>query len=539
MSELSDESLEAINYMDSAYSRSFKLGKYEPANTVMDYLENGTYWLADTQMGILDPVWGKALIGDKPHDDLLIELARTPLFRRTQAIEQLTLGPEYATVPNSMYFSRWQHIWGSLAFVRNMTEIDSRFDDRQRMVLQLRTLVSDLGHTAFSHLGDWIFQGPNGGEDMHDEELKQILEITGIGSILEKHNFTIDEVAFPNVEDWVECPSPDLCVDRVDYSLRELVRWADTFLHLSEFKNALHDPKTLFEITPDNQLALKNEKFAKVFAAGFALLPTEHWGHPVHRLQLQLLENTVKSVLTEDIAGQSEHPRDAMYGIDSDFDGYFKAWDIQQFDKLMRDIAYSQRYIFSSARRNDLNNVLQVGRSKEWNFPEFPDPLKAYSWQSREHAGPYAAQVDVVESTVALTGLRATARGIELSLPPLKARSIDPLVAHGGGYKRLSEIDSTYVTYLEGQKAMMNKAYKATILVRPAVAQSVEKRYIAIQEEWQKTLVRKRNPEHMRARIQDAEGYAAGHRFDAINETDDSHVRLLFQKAAKLAIDQQ
>ncbi len=125
-----------------------------------------------------------------------------------------------------------------------------------------------------------------------------------------------------------------------------------------------------------------------------------------------------------------------------------------------------------------------------------------------------------------------------MSLPSLKARSIDPLIRQANGYNRLSEIDKTYVQYLDGQKEMMRKAYKATILVRPAVAKLVEKRYEDIQKEWQVAIKRDRNPEHMARRIKEAEGYAAAHRFDHIHEADDRDVAALFKRVGKLATDQ-
>src|SRR4051794_25652739 len=111
-------------------------------------------------------------------------------------------------MPNSMYFLRWEHIWGSLVFVRKMVEGRDDIDDRQKMVLQLRTLLSDVGHTAFSHLGDWMFQGPGGGEDMHDQDLKDILQVSGVEEILTQNDFNLGETVFPDVADWVECPSP-------------------------------------------------------------------------------------------------------------------------------------------------------------------------------------------------------------------------------------------------------------------------------------------------------------------------------------------
>ena len=77
-------------------------------NVAMNYLQLPVYELDDNGMQIHDVVWGDCKIGDRqPYDSLLMELARSPLFRRLQAVEQLTLPPHFATLPNTTYFSRW------------------------------------------------------------------------------------------------------------------------------------------------------------------------------------------------------------------------------------------------------------------------------------------------------------------------------------------------------------------------------------------------------------------------------------------------
>ena len=179
----------------------------------------------------------------------------------------------FATLPNTTYFSRWQHVWGSLAFVRKMTEGDERFDDRQRTVLELRTLFSDVGQTAFSHLGDWMFQGIQGGENLHDQDLRDLLETFGVDALLEEYGLTLDETVFPEVDDWVECPSPDLCVDRVDYGLREILRWSGRATDIARYQQNLQNPQSLFRINDQQMLEVTNEDFARRFAAGYSILP--------------------------------------------------------------------------------------------------------------------------------------------------------------------------------------------------------------------------------------------------------------------------
>lgn len=189
----------SINLED--YSSEINYAPGTPNLVIYEQLERPAYHLEDCSMQIHDVVWGSEKIGDEEYGPLLIELARSDLFRRMQAIEQLTLPPEHTTIPNTAYFSRWQHIWGSLVFVRKMTRNDDRFSERERIIFQLRTLFSDVGQTAFSHLGDWIFQDGNSSEDLHDQELRSLLEECEVDKKLEPYNITLDEVVFPDIEE--------------------------------------------------------------------------------------------------------------------------------------------------------------------------------------------------------------------------------------------------------------------------------------------------------------------------------------------------
>src|SRR4051812_27688025 len=78
------------------------------------------YEIADTYIKIYDPIWGDHIIGDRPGDEILLDMVNNDLVRRSMGIEQLTLDPYMSTIPNTSRFSRWEHIWGGTLFVRNM-----------------------------------------------------------------------------------------------------------------------------------------------------------------------------------------------------------------------------------------------------------------------------------------------------------------------------------------------------------------------------------------------------------------------------------
>lgn len=491
-------------------------------NFVMGALQLPVYELDGDSMQIHDVVWGDCEIGNRqPYDSLLMELARSPLFRRLQAVEQLTLPPHFATLPNTTYFSRWQHIWGSLAFVRKMTEGDDRFDDRQRTVLELRTLFSDVGQTAFSHLGDWVFQGIQGGEDLHDQDLRELLETFGVDTLLEEYGLTLEETVFPEISDWVECPSPDLCVDRVDYGLREILRWSGKAVNIYLHEYSLQDPQSLFRINDQHMLEVTSEDFARRFAAGYSILPTENWGQPVHRLQLELLQTAVKRALLESYFSDGVnlrypvHPRDRIYGIDSDFRfALSMVGDGGALSRTMQTIASDQRQAYIVARQLDLSCLLSNVSS---SFPDFPDPLRSYCHPSEEF-GLVSPHVEVTRDDKARQEVSREMGRISLGLPPLKPRSIDPAISIDGQAMRLSEIDPSFKDYLTGQTEIMRRGYQAELLVNKKFGGKLLELYQRVNDEWPDAVQQPRNPDNLREIVRQAGLYSAGNCFDGIYE---------------------
>ena len=486
---------------------------------VKDMLELPTYELEDASMHVRDVVWGNEYIGDQPYDELLMQLARSPLFRRLQAVEQLTLPAEYTTVPNTSSFSRWQHVWGSLVFVRKMTEGDSRYSEKDRIVMQLRTLFSDVGQTAFSHLGDWIFQSDAQSEDLHDQDLRSLLETFQIGDMLAKYDLTLDETVFPDTEDWVECPSPNLCVDRVDYGMREVLRWMPPSSELHMYRHELAHPQSLFTINDDHMLEISDQQFARQFALAYNLLPTEHWAQPVHRLQLELLQTAVKRALLDEVVTDylflepRPHPRDMMYGIDANFDRAFFDWTGVRLSRLMKSIGLSQREIFSHARQSELDTIFSNASGAT-----FPDPNTPLSWRGKKY-GLVAPSVELEEtSDNEQHTVSADRHGLTYILPPLKPRAIDPLVSTPAGGIPLSQLDANFNKYRADQATMTAKSYAATLLVNHETARKLKDIHNHTVDEWHAATDRPRNIKNLRQIVTQAAMYAAGRRFDTITD---------------------
>lgn len=400
-------------------------------------------------------------------------------IRRLQAIEQLTLPPDYTTIPNTGAFSRFEHVWGSVLFVRQIAEKHG-ITGKAATELQLRTLVSDVAHTFGSHLGDWMFQGVGGAENQHDIELESYLEAVGINDILRKHDFDPQSVIFPDINDWVEASQPDLCVDRVDYGLREMNRWNDV-VHLSAF--TADD----FILTPENMLAMKDQQRARIFAEGFLLLSQEHWSEPTHRFMLDMLMLRTKLFYAEGRAPRSWvfapgdevalmplheiHPRDLMYVTDP---AQMQAYALPNLgghtiDAIMKSVAQYRRQYVWPGRRERINQYMsqfsdnetyrqgvRSGHFETLNSPVFHSYLDEYP---QTLPGGFAI----------LDGRQAAATkndiSIDLAQPSFKTRQIDPLVETHTGFRRLSDLDKTYAARLDEHKATMAVEHVARIVI--------------------------------------------------------------------------
>ncbi|MBI3624377.1 hypothetical protein HY218_01960 [Candidatus Saccharibacteria bacterium] len=265
---------------------------FDASHVFNNPIELSSYRLESDQIRIHDAVWGEAKIGDESGDEVFFALLDHPVIRRLQGIEQLTLPKPMTTIAGTSEFSRWEHAWGSVILTRKLAA-PLNLAPREQRVKEIRTFLSDSSHWAFSHLGDWIFQGSGGAEDEHDQEQRAFLIKTGVAELLNEFGYSLDEIlVLSEHEDWVEAKTPDLCVDRVDYGAREMLRW---LTRSPELLGAINEFP--FFVDGQGRLVITSEKAAVLFTKAFLLLSTEHWQEPSHRLQERLLEEMVKHAI--------------------------------------------------------------------------------------------------------------------------------------------------------------------------------------------------------------------------------------------------
>jgi HD superfamily phosphohydrolase len=87
---------------------------------------------------------------------------------------------------------------------------------------QVAALLHDVPHTAFSHVADRVFDDPD--DEYHEKHLARVVGASEIPAILARHGVELEPVLDPHRWPLLEQPQPDLCADRLDYSLRDYVR---------------------------------------------------------------------------------------------------------------------------------------------------------------------------------------------------------------------------------------------------------------------------------------------------------------------------
>lgn len=157
-------------------------------------------------MIIDDRVYGKEEIDDPA----LIDLINSGAVQRLKGISQYGLPEELA---GRKIFCRYEHSLGVMLLLRRIGAIKKE---------QIAGLTHDVSHTAFSHLIDWVMGDPTK-ENYQDNSHSKIIEKSDIPKILEKHG--LDYLEFTDYEKFglLERETPELCADRIDYSLRDAI----------------------------------------------------------------------------------------------------------------------------------------------------------------------------------------------------------------------------------------------------------------------------------------------------------------------------
>ncbi|MFA5173913.1 MAG: HD domain-containing protein [Candidatus Pacearchaeota archaeon] len=226
-------------------------------------------------MKIIDKVYGNEEI----EEQVLIELINSKEVQRLKNISQMGLPQEYYHIP---VYSRYEHSIGVLILLRRLNA---------DLTEQIAGLLHDISHTAFSHVVDWVIGDPEK-EDYQDKNHLITIQNSEIPTILKKYNLNYKEISELDKFSLLDQEIPSLCVDRIDYSLRELVEIFDF-----ELIHAILRSLTNF----NGQIVFDSSELAYEFAKGYLKLQKEHWAGNQAKIRYYLLAEILKKALEKKI----------------------------------------------------------------------------------------------------------------------------------------------------------------------------------------------------------------------------------------------
>lgn len=237
-----------------------------------------------------DKVFGGADISEP----VILELINSPVLERLKGVDNAGYF-DPCWFPGTS-FSRFEH---SLGVYLLLNKYKAPLEE------QVAGLIHDVSHTVFSHCADYaflpgqekeqLFQDSVFDEFVRHSEIPQILKHYGIDL-----EYILNEKNFPLKENLL----PDLCADRIDYSLRT----AAGFKILNqEGVNRIFESLT----TENNSWVFKDFKTAKEFAEMFFKLNKEYYSGLPSAVMLKTTGECLKYSLSKGYIG-----KDDLYSVD-------------------------------------------------------------------------------------------------------------------------------------------------------------------------------------------------------------------------------
>jgi len=212
-------------------------------------------------------------------EPVLLELIESKPMQRLKDVRQYGIS-YYLT--HSEEYTRYDHSLGVFAILR-----------MKGMSLheQIAGLLHDVSHTVFSHVGDYVFEQTSHQDSYQDNIHDWFLEKYGIGKILRKHGFTIEQVLAKSKHFIaLEQELPNLCADRIDYNLQGA--YHQKFLTKKEVQEVFED----LEFKEKKWISSKPHLMKKL--ARFSLFMTQDcWGSPENYFGSSWLAEALKRAL--------------------------------------------------------------------------------------------------------------------------------------------------------------------------------------------------------------------------------------------------
>ena len=230
-------------------------------------------------MIITDSVYGETQI----NEPVLIELINSKPLLRMKGVYNAGI---LRKVIFRKQLTRFEHCVGVMILLRKKGA---------SLEEQIAGLLHDIPHTAFSHAIDYVYK--NKEHNFHEKFHEKIINESEIPLILKKYNFDTKRMMDEKNFSLLERSSPDLCADRIDYTLKEFKEINKDAEKINEYINSI----VVFE----NEFYFNNAQTALEFSKDF-LEMIQSWASPLEIAIVETLALALKKSLNANIITQED-----------------------------------------------------------------------------------------------------------------------------------------------------------------------------------------------------------------------------------------
>ncbi|MGG5793883.1 HD domain-containing protein [Bacillus cereus] len=223
-------------------------------------------------MIISDVIYGEFKV-----DKVLEELILSKPVQRLKGVHQA--GASYL-MNEKWNVTRFDHSVGAMLLIK---KLGGSVEE------QIAGLLHDVSHTAFSHVIDYVFDNEN--ESYHEEIFSSVVKNSEIPAILSKHGYNYEDILLDDSK-WtlLERSAPELCADRVDYTLRDMFTYG--YISLEEVHSFLEDV-----IEVDGKMVIQNIEIAEWFTETYYKEVIDFFMKPMNIYGNDMLAKTLKLAL--------------------------------------------------------------------------------------------------------------------------------------------------------------------------------------------------------------------------------------------------
>ncbi|GAA99193.1 uncharacterized protein L969DRAFT_16494 [Mixia osmundae IAM 14324] len=227
-----------------------------------------------------DPIYGTTTISEP----VLIALVLSPAIQRLKDVLQHGITGLLGLTP-SPAITRLEHSIGAMRLVRRAGGSTEA---------QAAALLHDVAHTALSHVVDRVW-----GYVVHEEDKWDFLRRTTIPLILASHRLVPSHVLEEANFSLLELDAPALCADRLDYGLRDSLRFGT--LSLTDAQAIARDL-----VCWGGRFCMQSKELALTLGRAYMESDKMAWCNPLHGVMYEYAAQTIRLACETGILAKSD-----------------------------------------------------------------------------------------------------------------------------------------------------------------------------------------------------------------------------------------